>query len=306
MIGDHGSIGSTARELQDGNRRWWTENVMSYDWKDKSGLQRFSREWFDDIDRRLLHGSRLFNDRANPFVELMDLAHVEGKRVLEIGCGMGFHSELLRRAGARLTAIDISPTSVASTRKRFELKGLEGDVREMDAESLHFPDDEFDLVWSWGVIHHSARTGRAVKEIHRVLKPGGEARLMVYNLEGMSAYVTIVRHYLLGFWRGKAIDELLWRDADGFTARFYTRDSWRDLLSIFFDEVEIAFYGHDADALPLPRRLRRPLLRIIALERQRRLARSRGSLLFSVAGKSADQGRMTGPSASRSRAWKFS
>jgi SAM-dependent methyltransferase len=287
MTDDHGSADIPASERQVGNRRWWTRNTMSYDWKEKSGLERFTLPWFDDIDRRFLFGSRLFNSTPNPFVELMDLVHVRGKRVLEIGCGMGFHSELLLRAGARLTSVDLSPTSVEATSRRFALKDLEGDVREMDAEHLEFPDGEFDLVWSWGVIHHSASTGRALKEIHRVLKPRGEVRLMVYNLEGIQAYITMVRRYLFGFWRGKSIDEQLWRDSDGFTARYYTRDSWRDLLSIFFENIRIAFYGQDSDAIPLPRQLRRPLLRIVPVKRQERLARARGSLLFSIASKPA-------------------
>ncbi|WP_444858788.1 class I SAM-dependent methyltransferase [Sphingosinicella sp.] len=282
MTDDHGSVELAAPNRQAGNRRWWTENTMSYDWKEKSAFERFSLEWYDDIDRRFLHAARLFNGTPNPFVELMDLEHLKGARVLEIGCGMGFHSELLLRAGANVTSVDISPTSVSSTQKRLDLKGLKGDVRQMDAEHLDLPDAEFDLVWSWGVIHHSARTGRVLREINRVMKPDGEVRLMVYNLEGMQAYVTMMRRYMFGFWRGRSLDDQLWRDSDGFTARYYTRDSWRDLLSIFFDNIEIAFYGQDADAVPLPRRLRRPFLKIIPVRTQERLARARGLMLFSI------------------------
>ena len=285
MDDDHGSVELAAPTRQAGNRRWWTENTMSYDWKEKSAFERFTPEWYDDIDHRFLHAARLFNGTENPFVELMDLEHVQGKRVLEIGCGMGFHTEMLLRAGARLTSIDISPTSVASTKKRLEIKGLEGDVRQMDAEQLEFPDGEFDLVWSWGVIHHSARTGRVLKEIDRVLKPGGQVRLMVYNLDGMQAYVTMMRRYMFGFWRGKSLDDQLWRDSDGFTARYYSRDNWRDLLSIFFDDIDIRFYGQDADAVPVPRQLRRPLLKLIPVRTQERLARARGLMLFSIATK---------------------
>ena len=282
---DHGAVGLEATSRQEGNRRWWTDNTMSYDWKEKSGLEPYSLEWFDDIDRRFLFGSRLFNGTPNPFVELMDLDRVKDKRVLEIGCGMGYHTELLLRAGAKLTSVDISPTSVMATTKRLALKGLSGDVREMDAEALAFPDGEFDMVWSWGVIHHSARTGRALREIHRVLKPGGETRLMVYNLEGMQAYISMMRRYMFGFWRGRSLDELLWRDTDGFTARYYTRDGWADLLSTFFEDVEIAFYGQDSDAVPLPRLLRRPMLKLVSVKGQERRARARGSLLFSKARK---------------------
>src|SRR5262249_31175049 len=154
---------------------------------------------------------------------------LEGRAVLEIGCGMGLHSELLVRAGARVTAIDISDTSVDATRRRLALKGLSATVCQMDARALEFSADSFDFVWSWGVIHHSAQTAVILREIHRVLRPGAEVRFMVYNLDGMSAYVTICRDYLLGFWRGRTIDECLWARTDGYMARHYSRDMLADL-----------------------------------------------------------------------------
>jgi 2-polyprenyl-3-methyl-5-hydroxy-6-metoxy-1,4-benzoquinol methylase len=273
--------------VQRGNKTWWTAQTMSYDWKDKAASPPFSAPWFDDIDRRFLDAARLFSDAANPFEELMNLSHLAGKRVLEIGCGMGFHSEMFARAGAKLTAIDLSPTSVKATRTRLNLKNIGADVREMDAEALVLPSGEFDMVWSWGVIHHSSRTGRIVREIERVLRPSGEARLMVYNLEGMPAYITLVTRYLLGFWGGRSLDEALWRSTDGFSARFYTRDKLADLLVTFFDKVETSVFGQDADVVPLPRQLRRQVLKLIPLSRQRRLASRRGAFLFAIATKSA-------------------
>lgn len=272
---------------QERNRTWWTRNRMSYDWNEPSPYARESPAWFDDIDRRFLFGARLFDGSPNPFAGLIGLDRIAGKRVLEIGCGMGLHTEMMLRAGARLSAIDLSPASVAATRARLALKGLDGDVREMDGERLGFADGTFDLVWAWGVVHHSERTGRILQEIERVLKPGGEARLMVYHLGGMSAYLSIVRRYLLGFWSGRSLDEILWRDSDGFTARYYTRDQWWDLLATFFEEVELRVFGQDADAVPLPRKLRRVILSAMPRARQQRLAGARGSLLFSIARKPA-------------------
>jgi 2-polyprenyl-3-methyl-5-hydroxy-6-metoxy-1,4-benzoquinol methylase len=277
--------------VQRGNKSWWTAHTMSYDWGDKSALAPFTLPWFDDVDRRLLHAARLFSDGGNPFADAMNLAQISGKRVLEIGCGMGLHSEMLAGAGAKLTSIDLSPTSVKATKARLDLKRLGADVCEMDAEALDFPSEEFDLVWSWGVIHHSSRTGRIVREIARVLRPGGQARLMVYNLEGMPAYITLTTRYLLGFWRGRSLDEALWRSTDGFSARFYTRDEFADLLATFFDRVETRIFGQDADIVPLPGFLRRPVLKLIPLSQQRRLASRRGAFLFAIAtkGSSADK-----------------
>lgn len=274
-----------AATVQAGNRKWWTDQTMSYDWKDKSALSKFTLSWFDDIDRRFLDAARLISDAANPFEELMGVETLRGKRVLEIGCGMGFHSEMLARAGAELTSIDLSPTSVMATSRRFELKGLEGRIQEMDAETLDFPDGHFDMVWSWGVIHHSSHTGRIVRGLDRILRPGGEARVMVYNIEGMPAYVTIARHYLLGFWRGKSLDELLWRSTDGFSARFYSKDIFSDLFATFFDHVDTIVLGQEPDAIPLPRALRSLVSKAIPVARQRAAVRRRGAYLFTVAKK---------------------
>lgn len=270
---------------QNANQQWWTENTMSYDWKKKADAPRYSKAWFDEIDAKFYHGARLFLPALNPFATLMDIENLNGKRVLEIGCGMGMHSELMLRAKAKLTSVDISPTSIMATGKRLELKGLSGDVRQMDAEHLDFVDGEFDLVWSWGVIHHSARTGQVLKQIDRVLKPGGTAKIMVYALDGMSAYITMMRRYAFGFWAGKQIDDLLWKDADGFTARFYTKDNWSDLLGIFFEDVETRLFGQDADAIPLPRQIRPLALKLFSNARLMKWAADRGSMLYSVARK---------------------
>jgi SAM-dependent methyltransferase len=164
----------------------------------------------------------------------------------------------------------------------------------MDAEALDLPSREFDLVWSWGVIHHSARTGRIVREIDRVLRPGGEARLMVYNLEGMPAYITLATRYLFGFWGGQSLDEALWRSTDGFSARFYTRDEFGDLLASFFDRVETRIFGQDADVVPLPGFLRRPVLKLIPIAHQRRLANRRGAFLFAIASKAGSVDKAAG------------
>lgn len=271
--------------VQLGNRAWWTDHTMSYDWNDTSSAERFTAPWYDDIDRRFLRAARLFSDAANPFEALIGTDRLAGKRVLEIGCGMGFHSELMARAGAQLTAIDLSPTSVESTRKRFQLKKLRGDIRQMDAEAMDFPDGHFDLVWSWGVIHHSSRTGRIIRDVERVLAPNGEARIMVYNLGGMPAYVTMATRYLPAFWFGKLLDKLLWQSTDGFSARFYSADILKDQLSTFFGEVEIMVLGQEADVVPLPRFVRSPILKLIPLKKQQEIVRTRGAYLFATATK---------------------
>jgi hypothetical protein len=104
---------------------------------------------------------------------------------------------------------------------------------------------------------------------------------MVYNLEGISAYSTIVRYYLFGFWRGRSLDDCLWNRSDGHLARHYTKDMLADVLRPFFS----VSFGQDADAIPLPHRIRRFVTRLIPTEQLARYANARGLFLFATATK---------------------
>jgi SAM-dependent methyltransferase len=271
-------------ELQAGNQAWWTANPMAYDWHGELVAQEGSRAWFADIDARFIEGARLFAHGAQPFDRVIPFDAIRGKRVLEIGCGMGLHTELMRKAGADLTSIDISPRSVELTQRRLGLKQIKGDVRLCDAEHLPFDDATFDFVWSWGVIHHSSRTGRITREIARVLKPTGETRVMVYNREGMAAWVAFWRRHVagLGFLK-RSFDETLFCDTDGFMARYYTKDQFEDLFRTFFDDATIQIFGQDADVIPLPRQLRPLALRLASRDWVERRQAVSGGFLFLTA-----------------------
>jgi 2-polyprenyl-3-methyl-5-hydroxy-6-metoxy-1,4-benzoquinol methylase len=137
-------------------RRWWTENPMTYDWRGEIPYEPGSAEHLAEIERRFLSEAWFAQAPGErPFSALIPYEDIAGKTVLEIGSGTGVHARLLAAAGARLSAVDLTPTAVELTKRRLELTGLEADVREADAESLPFADASFDFVWSWGVIHHS-------------------------------------------------------------------------------------------------------------------------------------------------------
>lgn len=97
----------------------------------------------------------------------------EDKRVLEVGVGLGTDHLQFVRAGAATTGIDLTPLCVEMTTKRLEQEGFAPDIHQMDAEDLHFPDDSFDAVYSFGVLHHTESAEGAFREIRRVLRPGG-------------------------------------------------------------------------------------------------------------------------------------
>ena len=255
---EHRTDATSFDSVQSGNKKWWTNHTMSYDWEAAINAEAYSLRWFEEVDRRFVESAKIYSQMNSPFDRFIPFEQLKGKSVLEIGCGMGFHTELLVRAGANVTSIDISPTSVGATRRRLELKGLQARVIEADAEMLPFADNEFSFVWSWGVIHHSSRTARIVKHIGRVLEPAGNCCVMVYNRDGAAALRAFVKYHLLkmGFFRGKSLDEALNKNTDGFHARHYTRDQFEDLFRAFFDKVSCEVCGQIADALPLPRRIR--------------------------------------------------
>ena len=114
-----------------------------------------------------------------------------GLRVLEIGCGLGTDGARFARAGALYTGVDLTEAAVSLARRRFELEGLPGEFRVADAEALEFEDETFDLVYSHGMLHHTPAVRAAVREVHRVLRPGGRAVVMLYHRDSYNYRVNI-------------------------------------------------------------------------------------------------------------------
>ncbi len=253
--------------VQHANQEWWEQNPMTYDWSLTASQPSRSEAWFDEQDRLSASAHGHFATDAQPFDRLIPFDQLAGKEVLEIGVGSGFHAELMARAGANVTGIDLTAAAVECTRERFSLKGLPGDFEQWDAERdrADFA-QRFSFIWSWGVIHHSSMTARIVRNIAGWLSPGGAFGGMVYHRDSTTIAVALARQWVLkGKMRSYSVDEALWRNTDGFSARFYPADQWRDLLLAFFKEAEVRVTGIDTD-LPLPRSCRRFVLPRITVE----------------------------------------
>lgn len=133
-----------------------------------------------------------------PFIlDFAQFDRYKGKKVLEIGVGLGADHQRFAEAGAELFGIDLTKRAVEHTHRRFEVMGLTSDLQIGDAEHLPFEDQTFDLVYSWGVLHHSPNTGKAIQEVYRVLKPGGEAKIMIYHKYSFVGYMLWLRYAFL-------------------------------------------------------------------------------------------------------------
>ena len=246
-------------------REWWNRNPMSYDVDDPIPFAEDSQEYFRELDSRIFHPRyiRLTADASGkPFSLFVDFAALAGKDVLDVGCGSGIATQLLAEAGAQVTAVDLTQWAVETTRRRLAAFGLEADVRQADAEALPFAEASFDLVFSWGVIHHSSDMDRALGELVRVCRPGGQLVLMVYHrrslfflvYRGFQRFLPLARRLGLHFEGARA------GETEGLIARHFTvGELRRKLHGAGLRNVWIQPYGQDAELLPLPRRVRLPI-----------------------------------------------
>jgi 2-polyprenyl-3-methyl-5-hydroxy-6-metoxy-1,4-benzoquinol methylase len=210
--------------LKDAIRRFWADFPMTYG--DEHGSTEYgahalaigSRGFFEQADATFYRWNEPLHSPEAPFGRLFDYPSYRGKRVLEIGCGMGCMAMNWAQQGAQVTAVDLNPVAVQQTGRRFELFGLNGEIREVDGERLPFPEGTFDYVYSWGVLHHTPGTRDAIREIHRVLKPGGHTGVMLYNRESL-LYRIVVR------WQEGFVNlERRWLDEPSLASRYADGD----------------------------------------------------------------------------------
>ncbi len=170
--------------------------------------------------------------RLEPYiVSFADFAGSKGRDVLEIGLGLGADHECFARAGADLHGIDLTPRAVDITRRRMEIQALVSDLRVGDAEALPYADESFDLVYSWGVIHHSPNTAQAAREILRVLRPGGHFRVMIYQTWSLVGLMLWLRY---GLGRGKpftSMAEIYSKYLESPGTKAYTCDEAKELFA---------------------------------------------------------------------------
>lgn len=152
---------------------------------DTSNRDSGTREYYLEIEQeRYKHQSHI--------LEILSKVDWRRKRVLEIGTGVGTDARKIIGYGADYTGVNVDQGSVKATDRAFNLFELEGKIIECSATELCFEDEYFDTIYSFGVLHHIPEVDKSISEIFRVLKPGGELLIMLYNRTSINYYIEIM------------------------------------------------------------------------------------------------------------------
>lgn len=189
-----------------------------------------TREYFDEVEAR----KYLVEPHIPGFAQFEQW---RGKRVLEIGCGLGTDTMNFARAGAIVTAVDLSQESLDLARQRARVMGLEDRIQffQANAEELrkHIPPGQFDLVYSFGVIHHTPHPERVLDEVNAVLAPGGTLKLMMYHRTSYKVLWILLTQSGGRFWK---VDEMIAKHSEAQTGCPVTYAYTRKSLAKFLGE----------------------------------------------------------------------
>jgi len=177
--------------------------------------------------------------QLEPYIfDFAGFTSARGLRVLEIGVGIGADYEQWLKAGAIASGVDLSAPSLERSRRRCKLAGFVPDLHLADAENLPFASNSFDVVYSYGVMHHSPNTAKCLIEAWRVLKPGGEARIMLYHHVSLTGIMLWLRY---GIWRAQSIRQCVHEYLESPGTKTFTRSEvfglMRDFENVSIDQV---------------------------------------------------------------------
>lgn len=221
----HGGAARVRSELNQRVREYW-ESEPNGTAPSVAPLEGDRSSWFKAIEARRYE--------LEPFIRAAaQFERYSGKRLLEIGVGVGTDHLQWARAGAICHGVDITDAAVALTKEHLGLHGFQSDLRVSDAETLPFPDESFDIVYSWGVIHHAESPARIVDEVFRVLRPGGVFVGMVYARHSVVALKLWIRHGLLKLRPLRSLRDVIWHHMESLGTKAYTRSEVESLFGRF-------------------------------------------------------------------------
>ena len=153
-------------------QRYWNQRIHDLEMTDQPVG---TRAFFDELDEYRF-------DKLRYLPQVVNFGGFQGKRLLEVGCGIGTDLTRFARGGARVSGVDLSETAIALARQTLAWHDVAAEeLRVANGEALPYPDASFDVVYGHGVIQYTDDPARLIREAHRVLKPGGTGIFMVYN-----------------------------------------------------------------------------------------------------------------------------
>jgi len=203
---------------------YWTRNVPGLDLISKEYTPKMKEFYIQTDEDRYKYDSYI--------PALIDSFAEKGKLVLEVGCGMGTDSRSISRHEADIVSLDLSFDNVAFALKGMQVFDLKGRGVNADAEKLPFKDGTFDVVYSFGVLHHTPDTQRAINEVYRVLKPNGKCVIMLYH-KGYAYYALWLLHGYKRLFGLYSQDKFTSQYDSTPLSRMYSKKEIRDIFSNF-------------------------------------------------------------------------
>jgi len=176
---------------------------------------KFTKEWYDRIEE--------YRYSVEPFIfSAAQFTRHEGKKLLEIGVGAGTDHLQWARAGLECYGVDLTDAAIETTKKLFASYGYKSQLQRTNAESLPYNNNFFDIIYSWGVIHHSEDPQLIIDEIFRALKPNGEFIGMMYGINSLLAFKFWVRFALMKLKPWRSFSYVIWNYMESIGTKAYT------------------------------------------------------------------------------------
>jgi ubiquinone/menaquinone biosynthesis C-methylase UbiE len=231
-------------DLNEDVRLFWEKKPCGTDSSIVGELKGETTEWFQRIED--------YRYDIEPIIHsVAQFTRYHGKTILEIGVGAGTDHLQWARAGAVCHGVDLTDAAIELTRRRLSLYGFKSDLKRIDAEKLPYADDSFDLVYAWGVIHHSENPANIVSEIRRVLKPGATFIGMMYGRHSVTAFKYWVKFALFNGKPWRSFSDVIWHHMESIGTKAYTVSELNSLFADFsrFSAVPVITY-HDKTKCP--------------------------------------------------------
>lgn len=230
--------------LNDDVRAYWEAEPCGTGAPQLGELEKGSLEWFLELERTRY--------ALDPYIwGVAQFSRHAGKRVLEIGVGAGTDHAQWASVTGDLHGVDLTEAAIETTRRNLALRGRHSNLQRLDAEALPFETGTFDVVYSWGVIHHAEAPERVFAEVQRVLRPGGVFLGMLYARHSLVAYRKWVGNALRAGRPWRSLSSVIWDHMESVGTKAYTEREVQRLFAEFASCRTTKFLTpYDTEELP--------------------------------------------------------